>query len=172
MFPAAGSDQWLAISVTSDETFAVLARILDFAVGTWGDEACRKADELNLEQQIAQRTAGFDKHELSSLLLANGIAAAPVLDASELVDEPSLRERGSMVEVDHPEAGKLWQLALPAILSTTPGGVTRPAPLQSEHSLEVLSALAGLSESEYRDLVDRGLTGTGPTGKASIANQA
>ncbi|MDA1075696.1 MAG: CoA transferase, partial [Proteobacteria bacterium] len=172
IFPAAGSDQWLAISVTSEEAFATLARILDFAAQTWGDEAQRKADELRLEQQIAQRTALFDKHELSARLLANGIAAAPVLDASELVDEPSLRERGTMVEVDHPEAGKLWQLALPALLSKTPGGVTRPAPLQGQHSAEVFSTLAALSESEYGDLVERGLSGTGPTGKASVANQA
>jgi crotonobetainyl-CoA:carnitine CoA-transferase CaiB-like acyl-CoA transferase len=172
IFPCAGTDQWIALSIADDNQFALLATILRFDPGLWPDMAARKADEERLEQTIAGACSGFDKHELSERLLAVGICAAPVCNAAELLDQASLRDRESLVEVDHPEAGPAWQMGLPARLSKTPGGVTRPAPLQGQHSFEVFKALADMSVAEFESLEQQGLTGTGPTTRATIEKQA
>jgi hypothetical protein len=47
-------------------------------------------------------------------------------------------------------------------LSRTPGGVTRPAPLQGEHSLEVFRELLAMTEDEYAALVAAEISGVGP----------
>jgi len=77
-----------------------------------------------------------------------------------------------MVLVDHPEAGEKWQSGLPGILSRTPGGVTRHAPLQGEHSFDVFQRLLGMDESEYQRLVNLEVTGKGPASTSTKENQA
>ena len=77
-----------------------------------------------------------------------------------------------MVAVDHPEAGRHCQSGLAAHVSRTPGGITRHAPLQGQHSFEVFSALIGMTREAYEALVEREITGKGATSKSSVANQA
>ena len=78
----------------------------------------------------------------------------------------TLRERGHLVQVTHPETGPLWQSGLPAVLSRTPGGVTRAAPCLGEHSFEVFERFLGMTRPEYEALVERGITGEGEYRKA------
>jgi crotonobetainyl-CoA:carnitine CoA-transferase CaiB-like acyl-CoA transferase len=95
-----------------------------------------------------------------------------VQSAQAVAEDPVLRRRGHMVLIDHAEAGPMWQSALPAILSRTPGPAPRAAPLQGQHSHEVFRELLGMSDAEYAALVDAEITGTGPTRDASVDRQA
>jgi formyl-CoA transferase len=58
----------------------------------------------------------------------------------ELADEPSLRETGTVVEVDHPKRGKYLSVGNPIKLSDSPTEVVR-SPLLGEHTDEVLKEL-------------------------------
>jgi crotonobetainyl-CoA:carnitine CoA-transferase CaiB-like acyl-CoA transferase len=163
IFPALGDDQWIAIAVQTDSQWRALCEELELDATRWTTAAARKADEGALDATLSERTRTHDKRTLAAALASRGIAAAPVLDAREIADDAVLRDRGHMVRVDHPEAGPMWQSALPAKLSRTPGGVTRAAPLQGEHSFEVFAELLGTSEAEYAALVDAEISGIGPT---------
>ena len=66
-----------------------------------------------------------------------------------------------MERVDHPEAGPIWQSGLPILFSRTKGGITRPAPLQGQHSFEVFEEFIGMSRARYEELVKQGITGKG-----------
>ncbi len=172
IFPARGEDQWLAISVESDAQWIAFCDVLDLDATRYPSAASRKYGEAAIEAELAMRTIDHDKRSLADALAARGIASAPVLDAREIAGDLVLRARGHMVSVSHPEAGTHWQSALPARLSRTPGGITRPAPLQGEHSWEVLRELLGMTEAQYRALVDAEISGTGPATNSSVASQA
>jgi formyl-CoA transferase len=58
----------------------------------------------------------------------------------ELMNEPSLRSTGTIVEVDHPKRGKYLTVGNPIKLSDSPTEVTR-SPLLGEHTDEVLAEL-------------------------------
>jgi formyl-CoA transferase len=58
----------------------------------------------------------------------------------ELMNEPALRNTGTIVEVDHPERGKYLSVGNPIKLSDSPTEVTR-SPLLGEHTDEVLKEL-------------------------------
>jgi formyl-CoA transferase len=58
----------------------------------------------------------------------------------ELMNEPSLRSTGTIVEVDHPKRGKYLTVGNPIKLSDSPTDVTR-SPLLGEHTDEVLAEL-------------------------------
>jgi crotonobetainyl-CoA:carnitine CoA-transferase CaiB-like acyl-CoA transferase len=165
IFPAQGEDQWIAIAAETDAQWRALCIEFDLDASRWPTAAARKADEAAIEAQIAERTARYDKMALSAALAARGVTSAPVLDAREVAEDETLRRRGHVVRVEHPEAGPMWQSALPAKLSRTPIGAIRPAPLQGEHSFEVFRSLIGMRVAEYDALVAAEVSGSGPTAR-------
>ena len=166
IYPAAGEDQWIAISAETDAQWRACRRVLGIAGDAWPDEAGRKAEEPAVDDVVSAAAARRDKTELERALCEAGVPAAAVQAADELVRDEGLRERGHVVRVAHPETGPLWQSGQPTILSRTPGGVTRPAPCLGEHSFEVFERFLGMTRPEYEALVERGITGEGEYRKA------
>jgi len=72
------------------------------------------------------------------------------LSMKEIAEEPSLRETGTIVEVDHPVRGKYLTVGNPIKMSDSPTDVTR-SPLLGEHTEEVLGQL-GYSAEQIADL--------------------
>jgi len=64
-----------------------------------------------------------------------------------LAEEPSLRETGTIVEVDHPQRGKYLTVGNPVKLSDSPSDVKR-SPLLGEHTDEILKTVVGFDDSE------------------------
>ncbi|MEF2553747.1 CoA transferase [Aurantimonas sp. A2-1-M11] len=91
-----------------------------------------------------------------------GVPAGPVLDISEMHEDPQTLSREMVVETDHPIAGRVKAIGLPIKFSGTPGGVTRPAPLLGEHTREVLRE-AGYEAAEIDRMLASGAI-RGPKG--------
>ena len=165
IYRTAGDEQsdWVAIAAENDEQWLKLCDALSIdPAPAHATAAGRKADEAAVDGLIGAAVRQMDKVAVEEMLCAAGLPAAAVRADSEVYQDPVLRQRGHVVLVDHPETGPLWQSGLPAKLSRTPGGVTRPAPLQSEHSAEVFSSLLGMTAERYDELVAIGVTGAGP----------
>jgi crotonobetainyl-CoA:carnitine CoA-transferase CaiB-like acyl-CoA transferase len=165
IFPAQGEDQWIAIAAETDAQWRALCDELGLDAAEWPTRDARRTDEVALESAIASRTVQHDKRTLAAALASRGVPSAPVLDAREVAEDETLRRRGHVVRVEHPEAGPMWQSALPAKLSRTPIGPIRPAPLQGEHSFEVFRSLIGMRVAEYDALVAAEVSGSGPTAR-------
>ena len=76
----------------------------------------------------------------------------------ELAEEPSLRETGTIVEVDHPERGPYLTVGCPVKLSDSPAEVKR-SPLLGEHTAEVLRDVLGYQGDEFDRVVASGAVG-------------
>src|SRR3546814_10409411 len=87
------------------------------------------------------------KFELMDLLNKYDIPCGPILSMKEIAEEPSLRETGTIVEVDHPTRGKYLSVGNPIKLSDSPAEVLR-SPLLGEHTEEILRDVLGYSEAE------------------------
>lgn len=173
IYPASGEDQWIAIACETDVQWSTVAEMLELDVGPRFDKReARKAAEAEIDALISQRTAGQDKSELARRLTAVGVPAAPVLAPDEIAADEALRERGHLVEIEHPEAGPAWQSTLAARFSRSTLPRPRHAPLQGQHSLEVFRQLLGMSDEKYDDLCRREISGSGPASSSSVANQA
>lgn len=167
IYPSAGVDRWVALSCHDDQQWMQLATLLAIpsdVVAARASIAARKADEDMLDSVIAAATRSWERDALVHRLLDTGIRAAPVLDGLEVAADPGLRERGVVVEVEHPEAGSWPQAAAPWRFSRSGMAPVRPAPLLGQHSFEVFSELLGMTRDEYETLVDTGVSGTGPPG--------
>jgi crotonobetainyl-CoA:carnitine CoA-transferase CaiB-like acyl-CoA transferase len=78
-------------------------------------------------------------------------ALRPGADAHRLLSHPQVLANGTVVEADHPAAGRLRQARPAARFSETPAEPGRPAPALGADTREVL-AEAGLSEAAIEAL--------------------
>ena len=76
----------------------------------------------------------------------------------ELSQEPSLRETGTIVEVDHPERGPYLTVGCPVKLSDSPAEVKR-SPLLGEHTAEILQEVLGYAGEDFERVVKSGAVG-------------
>ena len=87
------------------------------------------------------------KYEVMEICNPLNIPVGPILSMKELAEEPSLRETGTIVEVDHPERGPYLTVGCPVKLSDSEVDVVR-SPLLGEHSEEILGQLLGYAEQD------------------------
>jgi formyl-CoA transferase len=92
-----------------------------------------------IEEWSSQHT----KWEVQALLNAHDIPCGPILSTKELIEDETLADLGSVVEVDHPGRGRFKTVGCPLRLSDSPVNVV-PAPLLGEHTDEVLASLGYL----------------------------
>ena len=76
------------------------------------------------------------------------LPCAPINTVDKIVNDPQIKAREMIVEVEHPVAGHLKMAGLPIKMSATPGAVERPAPLLGQHTAELLKEILGWDEAK------------------------
>ena len=109
-------------------------------------------------EAIEQWTMTKTKFEVMEVCNPLDIPVGPILSMKELSEEPSLRETGTIVEVDHPTRGKYLTVGNPVKLSDSPVEVAR-SPLLGEHTAEILQEVLGYNAEEVSQLRDSGVVG-------------
>ena len=146
------ADGYLTISIMQDKHWAGLARaasredILDDA--RFADAEQREINRdarLTLIQEIVKP---FARDELIARLDEHGVPCAAILTRREMREHPQIAANNTLVEYDHPEAGRLRQARNAAVFVGTPAKKLDPAPALGEHTETVLSELNASSQSK------------------------
>jgi formyl-CoA transferase len=91
------------------------------------------------------------KFEVMDICNQHDIPVGPILSMKEIAEEPSLRQTGTVVEVDHPTRGKYLTVGNPVKMSDSITEVQR-SPLLGEHTEEILTKVLGYSANEYAEI--------------------
>lgn len=159
VYPAKGEDCWVSIAVSTDGQWRALARIigkpgLDDDV-RFATAAARHAHRGELDLLMAQWTTSSDANAIAELLQANGIAAHASWSARDAVNDPHLRARRAILDVEEPDGKKRAAIGVPMRLSKGEDiGMTSGTPKLGEHEDYVYGELLGLSAAERRSLED------------------
>ncbi len=115
------------------------------------DERLELVQDVLRSRTTAEWTAAFD---------AAHVPSAPVLTRSQMVAHPQVAANGTLVEYDHPLAGRLRQ-ARPAIrFEGSPSGIRRGGSVLGADTREVLAEI-GMDEQEIDAAVASGAAGAG-----------
>ncbi len=116
---------------------------------------------------IEEWTMTKGKFEVMEICNKVDIPVGPILSMKEIAEEPSLRETGTIVEVDHPGRGKYLTVGNPVKLSDSITEVKR-SPLLGEHTEEILTKVLGYSAKELAEIKASGaITAPEKTEKAA-----
>lgn len=165
VYPCAGADRWIAITVTNDTEWQALCDL----AGLGPELADLRLDERidrhdTLDTALKRWTAGQEHIQLMHRLQERGVPAFALLDARELVEDPHLAARGFFVSITHPDAGTYPFPGQPIHMSETPATFRLPAPGVGQHNHEVFTGILGMTEAELDALQAEGVIGDEPPG--------
>lgn len=158
VFRCRGDDRWISIAVEDEASWKSL--VAEMGYPDWADTpefaslAARLANIEMLHEQIDSWTAEFDDRELAARLQEAGVAAAPVLNVADLLDDPHFRARNTFIEVDHPLGFRETIYGSYVKLSHSPVTV-RPGPVIGQDNDHVFKNILGLSDERYSELVEQ-----------------
>jgi formyl-CoA transferase len=104
---------------------------------------------------IEEWTKTKTKFEVMNICNEHDIPVGPILSMKEIAEEKSLRDTGTVVEVDHPGRGKYLTVGNPVKMSDSITEVTR-SPLLGEHTVEILTKVLGYSVKELEEIKGSG----------------
>jgi crotonobetainyl-CoA:carnitine CoA-transferase CaiB-like acyl-CoA transferase len=157
IYPAQGTDQWIALALTDEAAFARLGALIGRP--EWAKDAAlasaagRKAREDQLDAAITAWSQRTDRDDAVRALQAAGVSAAPVLHAEELFELAHLEASGFYLDLTREFSGPQRQAGIAIVQDGRRLGARRPAPLMGEHSREVLQARAGVDDAGFEALV-------------------
>ena len=142
--------QWVFIAGANDRFWQRLVAVLD--LGALRDERFasnlgRVRHRAELEAVVADAIAKYDREPLLKLLEEAGVPATPVNTVDQVMNDPQTAARQMIERVLHPRLGEIPVIGTPVKYSRMRPGVRTPAPLQSEHTDQVLAEL-GYSADE------------------------
>ncbi|OGO51185.1 MAG: hypothetical protein A2148_08935 [Chloroflexi bacterium RBG_16_68_14] len=130
---------WISLGSLEPHFWANLCRVMGREDFIPHQHDVEKRDEIfaHFREQFRAKT----RDEWFELLKQTDICVAPVYSLDEALQDPHNLARGMVVEVEHPQAGRVKQVGVATKLSETPGAVRTPAPAPGQHTDEVLSSL-------------------------------
>ena len=89
----------------------------------------------------------------------NKVGCGRINTLQEVFDDPQVKAREMVIEMDHPAAGsrKAKVIGSPLKMSETPVSYRRPAPLLGQHTEELLGEYLGMSSAEVAALREKGV---------------
>ncbi len=158
-----GDDAWVAVTVTGDEEWARLRRLIgDPALDALAtaDLAARIAAHDAIDEVLAGWTRSRTPLVAAKELQAHGIAAAPTFTNRDLVLDEHLAARGFIVSWDHPDVGVQRYPGFPIHFARTPATIG-PAPALGADNRDVLHEL-GCADDQIAALEAAGIIADAP----------
>jgi formyl-CoA transferase len=164
VFACAGGH--VIIAVGNDSQFAKFCGVL--ARPEWSTDAryAKNADRVRNRDVLVPLIAAVmrtrSQREWLDALEPLGVPCGPINRLDQVFADPQVAARQMLVELAHPLAGKVPQVASPMRFSSTGLVFERPPPLLGEHTAEILRERLALAAETVADLATRGVIGLRP----------
>lgn len=113
----------------------------------------RRKNQAEMWRLLNEYASGYTKRELMAMLNGIDVPCGPIMSTDDLVNDEHVKLREMVVELDHPQRGKWFNIGMPIKLSGSAVKVER-SPLLGEHTEEVLREVLGYRTEEiaaYRE---------------------
>jgi crotonobetainyl-CoA:carnitine CoA-transferase CaiB-like acyl-CoA transferase len=119
------------------------------------DHRSRGRHQQQLDDLIADWTAGLPTRDVLALMDEHGVPAGLIYRAPDMLTDPQFAARNAIVTVKHPQYGDLKMQNVAPKLSETPGTIRSVAPALGQHNDEVYLDLLKLTPDRYDALKSR-----------------
>ena len=153
-------DRPIAIAVANQKLWELFCKVV--GKKEWRDDPRFESNPKRVENReillplVAELMAGKGCDEWMDLLVEAAVPCGPVNNMEALFNDPQIKQRGMIAEVEHPTIGTLRLTGIPVKYSATPGVVKLPPPLLGEQTDEILSSVLGYSPERIEALKRKG----------------
>jgi len=150
------SDGLVLIAANQDTVFRRLCEAMgDAALADdprYANHQARGARQAELDALIGVWSAGRTTADVLGLMDKAGVPAGQIYRAPDMLADPHFAAREAIVEVPHPQFGKIRMQNVVPKLSATPGGIRAPSPALGEHNDAIYLDFLGLPPERYAAL--------------------
>jgi crotonobetainyl-CoA:carnitine CoA-transferase CaiB-like acyl-CoA transferase len=111
-----------------------------------------------LGEMLAEAFQQLDSESILARLAEHDVPAGPVLSPEQVVSDAQVAHNQTLVEWDHPLAGRVRQPRPAARFSVTPATVAASCPAKGQHNAEILHEL-GRTAADIAALRESGIIG-------------
>ncbi|WP_174727608.1 CoA transferase [Mesobacillus harenae] len=154
------SDGHLILTIGNDGQFQSLCKVLrieELALDkkfSINEARVKNREELRKVLEHFLRTKTRD-HWIK-LFSEHNIPCGPINTLDQVFTNPQVTERGMLIQMEHPEAGKINLVGSPIKLSRTKVKMVQYPPVAGEHTIEVLRGL-GITNEKITELKKRNI---------------
>ncbi|MCH2525556.1 MAG: CoA transferase [Dehalococcoidia bacterium] len=161
VYKCSGEDNWIALAVETETQWESLCNTIGqpewITDSRFANADARRTNESQLDEMINLWTITRDKYELTEIFQSVEIAASPVMSTMEIFNDPTLRERGFFVSIEHPDTGHREVMGIPVVYGNFEKNLSNPAPSFGDDNEYVFKDVMGLSGTEIEDLIESGV---------------
>jgi crotonobetainyl-CoA:carnitine CoA-transferase CaiB-like acyl-CoA transferase len=153
------ADDTIIIAVIGDTFWPALCDLLDvdeLRKPEFATAPKRLEHKAYIEGLIGERLLTRPAAEWLEALEAARIPCARVNNIAQALDDPQILHRHMVVEVEHPDGGRVKVPGNPIKLSGTPAETFSPPPLLGAHTREVFAEWAGMAEARIAEGMEAG----------------
>ena len=138
-------DGFLALAVGNDEQFKkfcdVIARPELASDERFATNAGRVRNNATLTPILAEVLVAQDRDHWVERCARAGVPCGPINSVPEAFADPQVKQRGMLIDIAHPVAGSVPQVASPMRFQNAPLSYDRAPPLIGQHTDEILREL-------------------------------
>ncbi len=152
------ADGHIVVSVANDATFERFCAVAGctelLADERYADNAARVQNRALVTETLGVIMRGRPSADWLEKLEAQNIGCGPINTLEQVFDDPQVKAREMVLEMDHPATGDVpvKLIANPIRLSETPVTYRQAPPTLGQHSDDLLGELLGLSAAEIAEL--------------------
>jgi crotonobetainyl-CoA:carnitine CoA-transferase CaiB-like acyl-CoA transferase len=118
----------------------------------------KRSNHLDAVDELVEGwTIERERDDIEEILLEAGVPCGPVKELEEVANDPHLKERGMINEIDHPDYGEISVPGIPIRFSGSELPDIEPSPSKGRDTRKVVCERLGYSEAEYEELKEKGV---------------
>jgi crotonobetainyl-CoA:carnitine CoA-transferase CaiB-like acyl-CoA transferase len=142
----AGDGKWIVVAAGSERLWRKFCEVIGADEGLvshplFATNALRNVNRDQLTPILDQYLAARPAREWVELINAADIPSGPLYAVDEALNDPHIRARHMIVQMEHPSVGPFKSLAFPGFFSGTPMSYRIAPPRLGEHTDQVLAEL-------------------------------
>jgi len=156
-------DGFVVIAVITDAFWEELLNIVDLdslRKGEFKNSSGRLKNQSFIEAELNKKLSTQTSQHWINALNSAKVPCAPINSFSQAFTDEQVVHRKMLIEVEHPDGGKVKMPGNPIKLSYTNEHSFSPPPHLGQHTKETLTDWCNYSESEIEDLIEKKVIAT------------